>query len=480
MVHCGIEYKFSNILQKNKVFYKNIFLNLVFSRKNLTFTSAALNHMRKRILILLAAEVVLAASCVSSQPFRFVQMTDPQLGFLDTTAHYRQSDSLFRAAALQANGIGADLVVITGDLVNAPSDALQDSLFRAGVARLKPPVYLLPGNHDVLGQPYTRGPEQFSFRHKGCSFIGLNSNTPDKEWIRQQLQATRGSRFIFVFLHCPVIREQADEPEDYFNFPMEQRREFLNLFREYGVSAVFAGHTHMDHYTEWSGIRLYAAGPVGFPLGRGQSGFLVIDVGKKDFTVRLNRSRSLAGAERAVFIGDSITEVWAQRFDPAFFDGNQRVGRGISGQVTTQMLQRFRADVLEEGATQVIICGGTNDIALNQGPYDPNVTFGNLIQMVALARAYGVRPVLATCLPAKGYWWRPEVTDAPEKIAALNQRIRDYCAANDVPLLDYFAAMVAPDGCSLNPEYTYDGVHPNHAGCQVMKQMYLQLSETAK
>ena len=244
--------------------------------------------MMKRFLILLFAAVALAASCVSGPPFRFVQMTDPQLGFLDTTAAFRQTDSLFRVAVQQANGIGADLVVITGDLVNDPSDTLQDSLFRAGVARLEPPVYLLPGNHDVLGgQPYTRGPEQFSFRHKGCTFIGLNSNAPDKEWLRQQLQAARGSRFTFVFLHCPVILERADEPEDYFNFPMPLRREFLDLFREYGVSAVFAGHTHMYDETVWEGIPMYAAPPVGNPLGRGQSGFLVVDVDKESFTIHL-------------------------------------------------------------------------------------------------------------------------------------------------------------------------------------------------
>lgn len=437
----------------------------------------------KKVFSLLAA-AILATSCFSHGQFRFIQMTDPQIGFIDPTPGYQKTDSLLQRAVAEANALEPAAVIVTGDLVNNPADSLQCAIYRRDAEQLQAPVYELPGNHD----PESGG--RFFFRKNGCSFIGLDSNPiifgpqekreEQKEWLTARLQEARGCRFIFVFLHCPVFRETPDEAEDYFNFPMKQRMEYLNLFKEYGVSAVFAGHTHMDYYTEWSGIRLYAAGPVGSPLGRGQSGFLVIDVGKKDFTVRLNRSRGLAGAERAVFMGDSITEVWAQRFDPAFFDGNQRVGRGISGQVTSQMLQRFRADVVEEGATQVVICGGTNDIALNQGPYDPNATFGNLIQMVALARAYGVRPVLATCLPAKGYWWRPEVTDAPEKIAALNQRIRDYCAANDVPLLDYFAAMVAPDGCSLNSEYTYDGVHPNQAGCQVMKQLYLQLSETAK
>lgn len=43
----------------------------------------------------------------------------------------------------------------------------------------------------------------------------------------------------------------------------------------------------------------------------------------------------------AVFFGDSITEGWPQ-FNPAFFDSNNFVGRGIGGQTTPQLLLRFR------------------------------------------------------------------------------------------------------------------------------------------
>src|ERR1043165_8787673 len=46
----------------------------------------------------------------------------------------------------------------------------------------------------------------------------------------------------------------------------------------------------------------------------------------------------------AVFLGDSITEGWANA-DPAFFaKGN--IGRGISAQTTPQLLVRMYADVI--------------------------------------------------------------------------------------------------------------------------------------
>ena len=48
---------------------------------------------------------------------------------------------------------------------------------------------------------------------------------------------------------------------------------------------------------------------------------------------------------RVVFMGDSITEFWGDK-DAAFF-ANGKIDRGISGQTTSQMLLRFRQDVIE-------------------------------------------------------------------------------------------------------------------------------------
>ena len=176
---------------------------------------------------------------------------------------------------------------------------------------------------------------------------------------------------------------------------------------------------------------------------------------------------------RTVFMGDSITDFWPKRY-PEFFTDESRIGRGISGEVTAQMLLRFRSDVIDLGATRVVILAGTNDIALNQGDYNEDFTFGNIVSMVELAKAHKIKPVICSLLPAKKFGWRPEVTDAPAKIASHNKRLKEYAAKKHITYIDYFTPMVAEDGESLRNEYSPDGVHPNHDGYAVMESVYLK------
>ena len=60
------------------------------------------------------------------------------------------------------------------------------------------------------------------------------------------------------------------------------------------------------------------------------------------------------GQPRVVLMGDSITEEWL-RLRPDFFADNGYVGRGISGQVSAQMLVRFRQDVIDLHPAVVVI-----------------------------------------------------------------------------------------------------------------------------
>ena len=78
---------------------------------------------------------------------------------------------------------------------------------------------------------------------------------------------------------------------------------------------------------------------------------------------------ALAVRPKVVFIGDSITEGWYSA-PPSFFDANGFVARGISGQVTAQMLARFQCDVVALRPRAVVILAGTDDIARNNGPID--------------------------------------------------------------------------------------------------------------
>ena len=128
---------------------------------------------------------------------------------------------------------------------------------------------------------------------------------------------------------------------------------------------------------------------------------------------------------RAVLMGNSITEFWFE-LRPFFFKQQQLVGRGIGGQVSSQMLVRFRQDVVNLKPQAVVINCGTNDIAENNGPYNEDITMDNIISMSELAISNGIKVVLSSVLPCDGFLWNRSVTDAAAKIQSLNQRIINY------------------------------------------------------
>ncbi|MBP3202407.1 MAG: metallophosphoesterase [Bacteroidales bacterium] len=243
-----------------------------------------------------ASLLLMVAACQTFQPFTFVQMSDTQIGFIDTSPAFTHSDSLMKAAVDAANALDPAYVFVTGDLVNEPNDPVQDSIYRVRLAQVQAPVYVVPGNHDYRG--FTRekqaayialrGYDRFSIQDKGCAFIGIDSNcikdgvqeaeNEQLAWLEKELSAARKCRYTFVFLHCPVIREKLDEPEDYFNFSMEKRRQYLDLFKQYGVDVVFAGHCHQEWSGEAEGVLFYTAGPVCNALGHGTPGYNVVNV----------------------------------------------------------------------------------------------------------------------------------------------------------------------------------------------------------
>ena len=175
---------------------------------------------------------------------------------------------------------------------------------------------------------------------------------------------------------------------------------------------------------------------------------------------------------RVVFMGDSITDGWIRQA-PEFFQGKPYFDRGISGQTSPQMLVRFRQDVVNLHPTVVVILAGTNDIAGNTGPEPPEMIQDNLISMVDLARANGVKVVLASITPSDDFWWNPGTKPAP-RIAEMNTWIKAYAAKQRLVYLDYYSPMVDDHG-GMKREFTGDGVHPNPAGYALMGK----LAETA-
>lgn len=176
---------------------------------------------------------------------------------------------------------------------------------------------------------------------------------------------------------------------------------------------------------------------------------------------------------RIVLYGDSITDGWASQ-RPEFFSANGFIGRGISGEVTAQMLLRFRADVLDIGASTVVLLAGINDIAQNLGDtYDEEATFANIVSMVELARYNGIRPVLCSLLPSYYLRWRTEITDALEKVQHLNARLEAYCLRHGITYVDYASVMAGEDG-KIRDGLTKDTVHPTAEGYALMEKLLLE------
>ena len=173
------------------------------------------------------------------------------------------------------------------------------------------------------------------------------------------------------------------------------------------------------------------------------------------------------GENRILFFGDSITDIW--NLDESF-PGKGYINRGIGGQTTSQMLVRFRQDVINLQPKVLLILAGTNDIAGNSGPISNEDIEANYASLADLAHVNGIRVIFASILPVYNYTPRSQDFFAQrpaDRILALNKWLKDYCDRNALIYLDYFSAVVDDKGM-LKQDLADDGLHPNKAGFRLM------------
>ena len=171
------------------------------------------------------------------------------------------------------------------------------------------------------------------------------------------------------------------------------------------------------------------------------------------------------GENRVVFLGDDLTENWGEGQTP-FFPGKPYINRGIRRQTSPQMLVRFRQDVISLKPKVVVIQAGSNDLASYTGPATESVIGENLMSMVELAKANGIRVVLASVTPVCDCSTHQTGRRPQGKIIGLNSWIRNYAAASGSVYLDYYNALA--DGRNLKKELTTDGVLLNDAGYELL------------
>ena len=257
--------------------------------------------MRKKIISVvcfLLAVFVSHGIAADSAPFFFLQLSDPQFGFIDNNKSISAETEAMNKAVTAINQLKPPFVVITGDFVNNSKSKEQIAAYKSMIAQIDSSVkvYMIPGNHDIGkvsrasidNYKKNYGETHFSFRYGDCAFIGIDSNIikeEDKEreevqfkWLEQELQKTKDARFKFVFTHCSVFLKRMDEPVNYSNFSLPMREKYVHLFQKYGVNAIFAGHLHNNAYGKVGNMEMITIGPVGKVLGTGYQGMNLVKV----------------------------------------------------------------------------------------------------------------------------------------------------------------------------------------------------------
>jgi lysophospholipase L1-like esterase len=181
---------------------------------------------------------------------------------------------------------------------------------------------------------------------------------------------------------------------------------------------------------------------------------------------------------RVVFLGDSITDNWRLN---EYYPDRDFVNRGIGGQVTSQMLCRMKADVLDLKPAVVLVLAGTNDISRGTAL---STIQGNLTMIADLAQAHHIVPVFASLLPVSDYhrdqnpMWDRSRMRPPATILALNAWIEKFCRERNYLYVDYHSALVDGAG-QLKSDAADDGLHPNAAGYRLMATLALAAIEKA-
>lgn len=201
--------------------------------------------------------------------FKFVQYADPQLGY----GGYEQGLANLKQAVKQINELDIDFTFFCGDLVHDSNNAQAWSDFKEAVGELEKPFYAVPGNHDVMidGEPSVELRELFEenfngllgqFLHKGYHILWFDSQAWLDERSSDQMDLIgqlmkhplAGDLPKIIFAHHPLFLEQANEESAYFNTPLKEREQLLELFKNSEVKAYLCGHTHRNIIPQTEGF----------------------------------------------------------------------------------------------------------------------------------------------------------------------------------------------------------------------------------
>lgn len=151
---------------------------------------------------------------------------------------------------------------------------------------------------------------------------------------------------------------------------------------------------------------------------------------------------------------------------------------GICGELTGEMVMRFRRDVLDHRPDYVPILGGTNDLGWNASPHE---IMRNLVKLYEQTLAMGghLIPVTVPSIRVEGDsgnaggqdWIAGHLASRRQ----LNHLIQEYATSKRIACVDLFSATADPESGQLAARYSNDGIHLTTAGYQLFAEQVAQV-----
>ncbi|MBF0344603.1 MAG: hypothetical protein HQL06_10280 [Nitrospirae bacterium] len=138
------------------------------------------------------------------------------------------------------------------------------------------------------------------------------------------------------------------------------------------------------------------------------------------------------------------------------------ITKGISGELTEEMVGRFDSDVIAHRPDYVIILGGSNDLGWG---IQPAMVMQNLNIMYKMARNNGITPIAVTVPSIRGY----DPLIQPRKI--VNDMIADTALSMNFPYVDMFTKSAEPETLRLAANYSNDGLHLSTEGYRLLADL---------
>ncbi|CQR73007.1 Acyl-CoA thioesterase I precursor [Sporomusa ovata DSM 2662] len=172
----------------------------------------------------------------------------------------------------------------------------------------------------------------------------------------------------------------------------------------------------------------------------------------------------MSDEKKIVAIGDSITYgfPYLQCLSWVHLAGEELglsiINKGVNGNTSSQMLERFDYDVIRQLPSHVIIMGGTNDACTR---VEAEEVDNNIRYMAETALQYGITPIIGLPIPCN----YPQ----DEYILGLyREDVREYALTNDLYVIDFYTAFLKYESKQPQVEFYADALHPNERGYKVM------------